>query len=217
MNLSDRIQDLNYNLLKLSSLVETNIKDAFSAIEEKDLDKSQIVINADSKINMMEVEIEKEVNEIIENFHPTDSDLRYLLAALKINNELERIGDYATNIARNTQFMVENPDLELPKILAHSAETLTSMLSDVINAFILSDEAKAFEVIEMDDIIDNNNREIFILFKEKTKSNSEFLRQFIVFTNISRYVERAADHTTNIAEDIIFQINGKIVRHDENI
>ena len=217
MNLSDRIQDLNYNLLKLSSLVETNIKDAFSAIEEKDLDKSQIVINIDSKINRMEVEIEKEVNEIIENFHPTDSDLRYLLAALKINNELERIGDYATNIARNTQFMVENPDLELPKILAHSAETLTSMLNDVINAFILSDEAKAFEVIEMDDIIDNNNREIFTLFKEKTKSNSEFLRQFIVFTNISRYVERAADHTTNIAEDIIFQINGKIVRHDENI
>ena len=217
MNLSDRIQDLNYNLLKLSSLVETNIKDAFSAIEEKDLDKSQIVINVDSKINMMEVEIEKEVNEIIENFHPTDSDLRYLLAALKINNELERIGDYATNIARNTQFMVEHPDLELPKILAHSAETLTSMLNDVINAFILSDEAKAFEVIEMDDIIDNNNREIFTLFKEKTKINSEFLRQFIVFTNISRYVERAADHTTNIAEDIIFQINGKIVRHDENI
>ena len=217
MNLSDRIQDLNYDLLKLSSLVETNIKDAFSAIEEKDLDKSQIVINVDSKINRMEVEIEKEVNEIIENFHPTDSDLRYLLAALKINNELERIGDYATNIARNTQFMVENPDLELPKILAHSAETLTSMLNDVINAFILSDEAKAFEVIEMDDIIDNNNREIFTLFKEKTKSNSAFLRQFIVFTNISRYVERAADHTTNIAEDIIFQINGKIVRHDETI
>ena len=213
----DRIQDLNYNLLKLSSLVETNIKDAFSAIEEKDLDKSQIVINVDSKINMMEVEIEKEVNEIIEKFHPTDSDLRYLLAALKINNELERIGDYATNIARNTQFMVENPDLELPKILAHSAETLTSMLNDVINAFILSDEAKAFKVIEMDDIIDNNNREIFTLFKEKAKSNSEFLRQFIVFTNISRYVERAADHTTNIAEDIIFQINGKIVRHDETI
>ena len=217
MNLSDRIQDLNYNLLKLSSLVETNIKDAFSAIEKKDLDKSKTVVNVDSKINMMEVEIEKEVNEIIENFHPTDSDLRYLLAALKINNELERIGDYATNIARNTQFMVENPDLELPKILAHSAETLTSMLNDVINAFILSDEAKAFKVIEMDDIIDNNNREIFTLFKEKAKSNSEFLRQFIVFTNISRYVERAADHTTNIAEDIIFQINGKIVRHDETI
>ena len=215
--MSDRIQDLNYNLLKLSSLVETNIKDAFSAIEKKDLDKSQTVINVDSKINMMEVEIEKEVNEIIEKFHPTDSDLRYLLAALKINNELERIGDYATNIARNTQFMVENPDLELPKILAHSAETLTSMLNDVINAFILSDEAKAFKVIEMDDIIDNNNREIFTLFKEKAKSNSEFLRQFIVFTNISRYVERAADHTTNIAEDIIFQINGKIVRHDETI
>ena len=213
----DRIQDLNYNLLKLSSLVETNIKDAFSAIEKKDLDKSKTVVNVDSKINMMEVEIEKEVNEIIEKFHPTDSDLRYLLAALKINNELERIGDYATNIARNTQFMVENPDLELPKILAHSAETLTSMLNDVINAFILSDEAKAFKVIEMDDIIDNNNREIFTLFKEKTKSNSEFLRQFIVFTNISRYVERAADHTTNIAEDIIFQINGKIVRHDETI
>ena len=217
MNLPDRIQDLNYNLLKLSSLVETNIKDAFSAIEKKDLDKSKTVVNVDSKINMMEVEIEKEVNEIIENFHPTDSDLRYLLAALKINNELERIGDYATNIARNTQFMVENPDLELPKILAHSAETLTSMLNDVINAFILSDEAKAFKVIEMDDIIDNNNREIFTLFKEKAKSNSEFLRQFIVFTNISRYVERAADHTTNIAEDIIFQINGKIVRHDETI
>lgn len=213
----DRIQDLNYNLLKLSSLVETNIKDAFSAIEKKDLDKSKTVVNVDSKINMMEVEIEKEVNEIIEKFHPTDSDLRYLLAALKINNELERIGDYATNIARNTQFMVENPDLELPKILAHSAETLTSMLNDVINAFILSDEAKAFKVIEMDDIIDNNNREIFTLFKEKVKSNSEFLRQFIVFTNISRYVERAADHTTNIAEDIIFQINGKIVRHDETI
>ena len=217
MNLSDRIQDLNYDLLKLSSLVETNIKDAFSAIEKKDLDKSKTVVNVDSKINMMEVEIEKEVNEIIEKFHPTDSDLRYLLAALKINNELERIGDYATNIARNTQFMVENPDLELPKILAHSAETLTSMLNDVINAFILSDEAKAFKVIEMDDIIDNNNREIFTLFKEKAKSNSEFLRQFIVFTNISRYVERAADHTTNIAEDIIFQINGKIVRHDETI
>ena len=217
MNLSDRIQDLNYNLLKLSSLVETNIKDAFSAIEKKDLDKSQTVINVDSKINMMEVEIEKEVNEIIEKFHPIDSDLRYLLAALKINNELERIGDYATNIARNTQFMVEHPELELPKILSHSAETLTSMLNDVINAFILSDEAKAFEVIEMDDIIDNNNREIFTLFKEKAKSNSEFLRQFIVFTNISRYVERAADHTTNIAEDIIFQINGKIVRHDETI
>ena len=213
----DRIQDLNYNLLKLSSLVETNIKDAFSAIEKKDLDKSKTVVNVYSKINMMEVEIEKEVNEIIEKFHPTDSDLRYLLAALKINNELERIGDYATNIARNTQFMVENPDLELPKILAHSAETLTSMLNDVINAFILSDEAKAFKVIEMDDIIDNNNREIFTLFKEKAKSNSEFLRQFIVFTNISRYVERAADHTTNIAEDIIFQINGKIVRHDETI
>lgn len=217
MKLSDRIQDLNYNLLKLSSLVETNIKDAFSAIGKKDLDKSQIVINNDSKINMMEVEIEKEVNEIIEKFHPTDSDLRYLLAALKINNELERIGDYATNIARNTQFMVENPDLELPKILSHSAETLTSMLNEVINAFILSDESKAFEVMEMDDIIDNNNREIFTLFKEKAKSNSKFLRQFIVFTNISRYVERAADHTTNIAEDIIFQINGKIVRHDENI
>ena len=75
----------------------------------------------------------------------------------------------------------------------------------------------ALDVIEMDDIIDKNNREIFSIFKEKTISNPAFLRQFIVFTNISRYVERAADHTTNIAEDIIFQINGKIVRHDETI
>ena len=146
--MSDRIQDLNYDLLKLSSLVETNIKDAFSAIEEKDLDKSQIVINVDSKINRMEVEIEKEVNEIIENFHPTDSDLRYLLAALKINNELERIGDYATNIARNTQFMVEHPDLELPKILSHSAETLTSMLNDVINAFICLTKQKHLKLLK---------------------------------------------------------------------
>lgn len=211
------IQDLNYNLLKLSSSVETNIKDAFSAIEKKDLDKSKAVINFDSIINKMEIEIEKEVNNILETFHPTDNDLRYLLAALKINNELERIGDYATNIARNTQFMVEHPDLELPKILSHSAHTLTSMLNLVLDAFILADETKALQVIEMDDIIDNNNREIFKLFKEKASNNSEYLRQFIVFTNISRYVERAADHTTNIAEDVIFQINGKIIRHNESV
>ena len=165
----------------------------------------------------MEVEIEKEVNDILETFHPSNNDLRYLLAALKINNELERIGDYATNIARNTQFMVEHPDLELPGVLAHSAETLTSMLNKAINAFILSNDQTALDVIEMDDIIDKNNREIFSIFKEKTISDPAFLRQFIVFTNISRYVERAADHTTNIAEDIIFQINGKIVRHDETI
>ena len=217
MNLPSRIQDLNYNLLKLSSLVETNIKGAFSAVEKKDLELSKTVINTDSKINMMEVEIEKEVNDILETFRPSDNDLRYLLAALKINNELERIGDYATNIARNTQFMVEHPDLELPDVLAHSAETLTSMLNKAINAFILSNEQTALDVIQMDDIIDKNNREIFSIFKEKTISNPAFLRQFIVFTNISRYVERAADHTTNIAEDIIFQINGKIVRHDETI
>ena len=164
-----RIQDLNYNLLKLSSLVETNIKDAFSAVEKKDLELSKTVINTDSKINMMEVEIEKEVNDILETFRPSDNDLRYLLAALKINNELERIGDYATNIARNTQFMVEHPDLELPDVLAHSAETLTSMLNKAINAFILSNEQTALDVIEMDDIIDKNNREIFSIFKEKTQ------------------------------------------------
>jgi len=217
MNLSNRIQDLNYNLLKLSSLVVSNIKEAFNAVEMRDLEKSQSVMNFDSKINLMEIEIEKEINEILETFCPTHTDLRYLLAAIKINNELERIGDYATNIARNTQFMVENPDLEIPKILSDSAETLIVMLNNVINAFILSDENKAYDVIKMDDIIDNNNREVFSIFKDKTNKDSEFFNQFIVFTNISRYVERAADHTTNIAEDIIFQINGKIVRHDEKV
>jgi phosphate transport system protein len=195
------------------ALVEEDVRNAVRSVYENDKELAMQVIEKDNEIDRLEIEIEEECLKLLALFQPVAIDLRFIISMLKINSDLERIGDLAVNIAERSVRIIEldqkNPAFDFTLMCERSL----LMVKNSIDALIELDEKKAEAVMEADEEIDELHKNVFKKVGDalKDKPNSfEILSQYLT---ISRALERIGDHATNIAEDVVYMINGTIVRH----
>jgi phosphate transport system protein len=207
------LEALEREILAQSSLVEEMIAKACRALFDRRADISREVIANEEGINMREVKIEEECLKILALHQPVAVDLRRTATVLKINSELERIADLAVNIAERTQSLAEHLEFETPDRLERMSLKATDMVHDALDAFVDLDVAAAREVCRRDDEVDELNRQVIDELYETMQSRPELVEPAMHMFSISRHVERIADCATNIAEDVIYLVEGEIARH----
>jgi phosphate transport system protein len=212
------LEGLKTSLIKMGSVVEENIAFAIRAVLEKSSDLARKVIETDKRVDSLEIEIDNTVIDLLALQQPVASDLRFIIAAQKINNDLERIGDHAVNIAEAAEKLCTLPSVELLEEIPMMADITKIMLKDALDSFILLDPAKARLVLKTDDQIDDLNRLVVRRIIELVKSNIPTIEYGLELSRVSRNLERVADLATNIAEEVIFHTQARVVKHhaDEN-
>ena len=213
VHLVREITGLKKLILVLSAHVEENVREAVRAVTRRDATLAQAVIDRDDLVDQQEVAIEEECLKILALHQPVAHDLRFLVAILKLNHTLERIGDLAVNIAKRAKYLAAQPRLEVLIDFTLIAEKAQTMLHKSLDALINMDLALAREVGVADDEVDALNRETYARVKELLRERPDDIEALITLLNISRHLERIADHASSIAEDVIYLIEGKIVRH----
>jgi phosphate transport system protein len=207
------IDNLKKKILTLGATVENSVRIAVKAIEDKDPELAQKVIGADIEIDHSEVDLEEDCLKILALHQPVAIDLRFIIAVLKINNDLERIGDLAVNIAERAQFLKGGLAIPIPYDLDALSTKSQWMLRSSLDSLVNLDAKLAREVCAADDYVDAINREMYNLVTEAIRAHPEQVDILIPYLSVSRYLERIADHATNIAEDIIYMVDGIITRH----
>ncbi len=207
------IDSLKKMVVELATMVEDAVRDAVNSVKNDDHALAKKVIDNDSEIDRLEVKIEEECLKIMALYQPVAGDLRYVVTLLKVNNELERIGDNAVTIAareyETTKDLHKNSILKLDELF----KEVRYMLKGALDAFVCRDSLKALEIIRHDDIVDELHRDSYIRVAEEVQKAPEFTAVFLGQLTISRCLERIADCATNIAEDLIYLEQGRIVRH----
>ncbi len=216
IHLEKSIEDLKRMILSLGADVEDSVKRSVQALVKRQAEWAMKVIDADYEIDQREVDIEEECLKILALHQPVANDLRLIIAILKINNDLERIGDLSVNIAERAVYLSNEKRVDLPFDMQVMAGKVQSMLKRSLDAMVNRDEKLARQVCEDDDEVDAMNREMYVCVEQAIKKDSGNLNSYIQLLSASRYLERMADHATNIAEDVIYLVTGEIIRHGSN-
>ena len=207
------IDRLKKQILSLGALVEEALRKAVLAIEERDADLARRVIEGDAEVDQMEVDIEEECLKILALHQPVAVDLRYIVAVLKINNDLERIADLAVNIAERAVFLAGEPATNIPFDFHGMAEKTQSMLRRGLDALVNFDASAAEQVCLDDDEVDDINRQMYGLVMDGIRRDINAMDALVHLLCVSRHVERIADLATSISRDVIYMIRGEIIRH----
>jgi len=209
------IENIKKMILSLGAKVEDRVQVVTQAIEACDAETAAKIINMDYEIDEAEVEIEEECLKVLALYQPVAVDLRFLIAVIKINNDLERIGDQAVNIAQRITTMSKDKTNGEKFFFDYSRmiEKVNYMLNQSMESLVNMDVDMAIEVCQMDDIVDDIKSEAYRSIKKTMKEHPNQLSYLINLFLISRHLERLADHCTNIAEEVIYMIEGEIVRH----
>jgi len=210
---SKEIDRLKQSILALSAVVEHSVAIAVRSLDERNAETAKRIIDSDNEIDEMEVDIEEACLKILALHQPVAIDLRFIVACLKINSDLERIGDLAVNIAERAAYLANHPPVEVPFDFRAMTDKAQDMLKKALDALVNMDIGLAFEVINEDDEIDDMNREMYDSIQAAMKTNIEQVSELQHLLSASRHLERIGDHATNIAEDVIYMIQGEIVRH----
>ena len=213
-HLDREIRDLKSKLLSLSLLVEENLSVAVKAIKNRDLELSKKVRATDFEIDKKEVEVEEECLKLLALYQPVAIDLRFVIAALKINSDLERIGDLSVSISKRVRFLTKLPAADFPYDYEELAKAAKSMVKKSIQSLVDMDSDLARQICVDDDKVDMLNKKSIELVYEKINQKPENTQAYIHFLSISKNLERIADYATNIAEDVIYLVDGDIVRHE---
>lgn len=212
-HLQTEIEKLKNSVLELSSLVEESVHKSVRSINHKDEELARDVIVKDQDIDKKEVDVEEECLKILALYQPVAIDLRFVIVALKINNDLERIGDLAVNIAERAIFLSKQKDLSMPFDFETMSKKTIKMLKLAIDSLIKMDVDLANQVCLMDDDVDAINRKMYSFVYEKIKEMPLQAETLIHFLSVSKNLERIADYATNISMDVVYMIEGTIVRH----
>ncbi len=207
------LDKIKKKILSLGALVEDRVRMTSAAVDNLDAAIAQKLIDTDWEIDEMEVDVEEECLKILALHQPVAVDLRFIVTAIKINNDLERIGDQAVNIAERVLIISKRPEMDFVFDYSPMAEKAEAMLKMSLDALVNMDVDLAFKVITMDDEVDDLKTLAYDRIKAAIKKNPARVGYMINLLLISRHLERLADHTTNIAEEVIYLIEGEIVRH----
>jgi len=213
VHLRREIEDLKKEILRLGAMAERAVLEATQAISNRDATLARRIIEQDIQVDEMEVRVEEMCLKILALYQPVAIDLRFIIAALKINNDLERVGDLAVNVAERAAFLANQPPLGLSFDFEEMAAGARKMLTRSLDALINLSASEATEVLAGDDEIDAMNRQMYLIVEEAIQAHPEQTESLMHVLSASRHLERIADHATNIAEDVIYMVEGHIVRH----
>ncbi|MBL0715414.1 MAG: phosphate signaling complex protein PhoU [Desulfosarcina sp.] len=207
------LEKIKKMILSLGTMVEERMRRIATAIADQDAALAQKIIRSDYEIDEMEVEIEEECLKIMALHQPVAIDLRFLVAVIKINNDLERIADETVNIAQRIKTMVKDTPSSFAFDYEPMASEVEEMLKLSLDALVNMDVDTAFKVVTMDDEVDGIHRQVYQRTCDEIKHHTDQMAFLINFYLISKHLERIGDHATNIAEEVIYLIEGEIVRH----
>ena len=213
----EELEDLKGRLLEMGGLVESAVYRSVLAVVEKDGEQAQQVLKNEARVNQMEIEIDELATRLLALQQPMATDLRFLTAAIKINNDLERMGDLAVNIVERSLALMREPVI-MPVIdIPRMAKLAESMVRKSLDSFVRGDAELARNVLLSDDAVDDLRDMIYeelLRFMQKDPAN---VRPGVNFMFVARSLERLADHATNIAEDVLFLVQGVEVRHHAEV
>lgn len=209
----EELAALKQRLLHMGALVEGQTYKALVALMERRAELADEVIKADKQVNDLQIEIDDRCIKILALQQPMATDLRLITSAMKMGADLERIGDQAVNIAETAIKLLAHPPLKPVIDIAEMAETAQKMTKDALDAFVRRDAALARAVLERDDRVDNLKDRVFRLLLTYMMADPGTIERALGLILISRNLERIADHATNVAEDVIFLVEAKDVRH----
>jgi phosphate transport system protein len=213
LRLQRKIEKLKANLITLGTKVEERVELAVKAIRLKDAALATNVIDGDREIDRMEIDLEEACLEILALHQPVAVDLRFITGVLKMNSQLERIGDLAVNIAETAVFLASEKPLSVPDEYYEMARKVQVMLKQALDAFVNMSHTVACQVLAADDAVDVMKHRLHRNFEERLQTDLDRRRALVHLFLVSRHLERIADHSTNIAEDVIYMVTGEIVRH----
>jgi phosphate transport system protein len=207
---------LKQKILYVGTLVEESIAKAIAALINRDAKLGEKVIEADNVIDRMEVEVEEECLKVLALYQPVAADLRFVVAVLKINNDLERMGDLAQNIAKRAVYLAKADPLDLPIDFRSMAAKAQTMVKQSLDALVNSDSALARLVRSEDDEVDQARQRFRQQILETIRKRPDKVEYLLKLNSVSKHLERLADMATNVAEDVIYMVEGEIVRHQHN-
>ncbi|MBN2302746.1 MAG: phosphate signaling complex protein PhoU [Lentisphaerae bacterium] len=216
-HLIHELEQLKKQIFSLVAMVENNLTLVVKAVQDRNKSMALQAVENDTEIDQAEVAVEEECLKLLALHQPVAIDLRFIVAMLKVNNDLERVGDLAVNIAERAVFLNGMPPAPIPFDFDKMAEKATRMLRQSLDALVNSDVPKAIQVCKADDEVDAINRAMYEQVKSAIREYPQHLDAFIHLLSVSRHLERVADHATNIAEDVIYLVRGRIVRHAPDV
>ncbi len=211
-HLPREIEKLKKEILSLGAMVEDRFRKAIYAVRTGDQSLARHIMDTDVQVDQREIEVEEECLKILALHQPVATDLRFIVAVIKINNDLERIADYACNIAKRFILSADDPD-RFKYDYAAMADQAARMLRKSLDALVRMDVDMAYEVRDMDEAVNAMRNEAYETMKQDIRSHPDMVGEIINMYLISRHLERIGDHTKNIAEEVIYLIEGEIVRH----
>lgn len=212
-HLERELNKLRKKILALSAIVEGSIEKSLLSLTRHDARLAREVIESDHEIDQLEVEIEEDCLKILALYQPAAIDLRYVVGILKMNNDLERMGDLAVNIAERAAYLADKKGSKLFLDFTIMGEKTIAMVKKALDSLIKMDAKMAEEVCAADDEVDDINRELLYLIQDYIEQNPQEVKLLIHLLLVSRHLERIADKATNIAEDVIYMTKGVIIRH----
>lgn len=207
------LDNLKDKLLRMGGLAEQAVDRSIRAYQQRDRTACDLVFEAEPAINSAERDIDELALDLLAMQQPMAVDLRFILSVIKINADLERVGDQAVNIAQRVRDYLELPPADLPVDLPRMAQIAAEMIHQSLEAFVHANDKVAQDVLEMDNKVDDLKDETERILVAHMNQSPQLIRQALDLLLISRNLERVADHATNIAEDVIFWVRGADVRH----
>ncbi len=213
VHLQKDLEKLKKIILEMGTIIEESISLSITALMTGDRTIAEQVIAEDQDVDQREVHIEEECLKILALHQPVARDLRFVVAVLKMNNDLERIGDFAVNTAERVLFLAHHGPVPVPKGVAVMANRASQMVRHSLDALIESDAELAKTVILSDDDVDEQRDKLFTIILNEIRRDIAHLDQWIQILSCIRYLERIADLATNIAQDVVYLVEGDVVRH----
>jgi phosphate transport system protein len=216
-HLQKDIDSLKNKIITMGSEIEDRVYKSSLALINRDERLVNEVVQSDQQIDKMEVDIEEHCLKILALYQPVAIDLRFIIAVLKINNELERVGDIAVNIAERAAALCKRKDFKIPYNVTAMATKVESMLTRSIDALVNMDVSLAHQIRAEDDEVDEYNREMYVRVKDMILQSPEDVDCMLHAVSAGRHFERIADHACNVAEDVIYLVDAEIVRHTPEV
>ncbi len=207
------LENLKKELLLLGSMVEDATHKAVLSLTDRRADLAREVIEGDREIDEREVKVDEDALKLLALHQPVAADLRFVVAAMKVNNDLERVGDLAGNLAARAAFLADREAIVVPREIESMAAAALNMLRESLSSFVHSDTDLARKVLQQDEAVDQQHKELYSLLGERMRRNLDGIDLEMQLLSVSRYLERIADLATNIAEDVVFMVDGDVIRH----
>ena len=209
----EELAELKDKILRMGALVEEQIRQAMKSLVERDEVLARQVIDNDRRVNTFDVEVDEACLQLLALYQPAARDLRFITTAMKISTELERMSDLAENICERAIELNEEPQLKPYIDIPLMADRAINMVREALDAFVRGDAILARKVLEDDDFVDDLTEQLFRELLSYMMENPQTIARAIRLSFVSKYIERIADHATNVAELVVYLVEGKIIRH----